>query len=394
MRMRITPLLLGLLLITTLLMMACAPVAPPAAEEPAAEQPVSEEPAVEEPKKLELVLYTSFVEERMQPLAELFQEWALEEHNADVDAQWVYASTSDNFSRVQAEKENPQADILTTTGDRAMIAKAEGLTEPYKLSNWDDIPDFAKDKDGHWWAPSILPYLILYNKNLVSAEDAPQTWVDVLDPKWKGQIIIRDPTQSGTGGTIALSFMAVLGLEQGKDFLLRLDNQVGGRYHESSTKTVLDVARDAYQGALWNEAFTLRVKYEEDFSNLAVVYPDSWMTAGLEARMIPKGAPHREAAELWMEFEATALAAKDMMKEYDRPVLGGQVPSAEVPEWLQERPTEELPIASVDWAKIAEVRQDWLNIWSNEIKGRGADYVAANPDIPEYKIVDDYLVSP
>ena len=328
----------------------------------------------------------------MQPLAELFQEWALENHNADVDVQWVYASTSDNFSRVQAERENPQADILTTTGDRAMIAKAEGLTQPYKVSNWDQIPDFAKDKDGHWWAPSILPYIILYNQNLVAEEDAPQTWVDILDPKWKGQIIIRDPTQSGTGGTIALSFMAVLGPEQGKDFLLRLDDQVGGRYHESSTQTVLDVARDAYQMAVWNEAFTLRVKYEEDFSNLAVVYPDSWMTAGLEARIIPNGAPHPEAAKLWMEFESTALAAEDMMKEYDRPVLGSQIPAAEVPEWLQERPSEELPIVNVDWSKIAEVRQDWLNVWSNEIKGRGADYVAANPEIPDYEIVDDYLV--
>jgi iron(III) transport system substrate-binding protein len=391
MRSRASWWLIGLLIVVTLVLGACTQVAPPAAPQPAAEEPAAEEPAAEEPRQLQLVVYTSFVEDRFRPKAELFQQWALETHNTDVDVQYVYASTSDNFSRVQAERENPQADILTTTGDNAMIAKAEGLTEPYMVPNWDQIPDFAKDAEGHWWAPTILPYIILYNQNLVSEDEAPQAWVDILDPKWKGQIIIRDPTQSGTGGTIVLSFMAVLGLEQGKDFLLRLDDQVEGRYHESSTATVLDIAREAYQLAVWNEAFTLQTKYQEDFPNLAVVYPD-WMTTGLEARLIPNGAPHREAAELWMEFEATPLSAEEMMEIYNRPVLGGEIPAADVPEWLQARPTADLPIVNVDWSKIAEVRQDWLNVWSNEIKGRGADYVAANPEIPDYQIVDDYLV--
>ncbi len=384
MRRRTAFLFLSLLMLVTILIGGCVQVASPAAPAPV------EEAAEAEPEKLELVIYTAFVEERMQPLVDLFKEWAMENHNVDVDVEWIYASTGDNFARFQAEKENPQADILTTTGDRAMAAKAMGLTEAYKVPNWDDIPEFAKDAEGHWWAPSLLPYLILYNTDLVSAEEAPQDWVDVLDPKWQGQLIIRDPTQSGTGGTIVLSFMAALGPEQGKDFLLRLDNQVEGRYHESSTKTVLDVARGAYQMALWNEAFTLRQKYDEGFSNLGIAYPESWMTMGLEARLIPKGAPHRKAAELWIEFEASSEAAIDMMKQYDRPTLTGQISADQVPDWLKERP--DLPALNIDWAKFSEVRKDWLNIWSNEIKGKGADYVAANPEIPEYQVVDDYLV--
>jgi len=31
-------------------------------------------------------------------------------------------------------------------------------------------------------------------------------------------------------------------------------------------------------------------------------------------------------------------------------------------------------------------------MWSSEIKGKGAEYVAAHPEVPEYVIVDDYLV--
>ena len=36
----------------------------------------------------------------------------------------------------------------------------------------------------------------MFNKNQVSASDAPKTWDDLLDPKWKGKIILTDPTSS------------------------------------------------------------------------------------------------------------------------------------------------------------------------------------------------------
>jgi iron(III) transport system substrate-binding protein len=42
----------------------------------------------------------------------------------------------------------------------------------------------------------LQPNVIMYNKNVVSASDAPKTWDDLLDPKWKGKIIMVDPTSS------------------------------------------------------------------------------------------------------------------------------------------------------------------------------------------------------
>ena len=44
----------------------------------------------------------------------------------------------------------------------------------------------------------MTPEVIAYNSNAVSAADAPKDWADVVDPKWKGKVLIRNPVESGT----------------------------------------------------------------------------------------------------------------------------------------------------------------------------------------------------
>jgi iron(III) transport system substrate-binding protein len=42
----------------------------------------------------------------------------------------------------------------------------------------------------------LQPSGIMYNRNAVSAADAPKTWQALLDPRWRGRIILTDPTSS------------------------------------------------------------------------------------------------------------------------------------------------------------------------------------------------------
>jgi len=42
----------------------------------------------------------------------------------------------------------------------------------------------------------LQPSGIMYNKSQVSDAEAPKTWQDLLDPKWRGRIILTDPTSS------------------------------------------------------------------------------------------------------------------------------------------------------------------------------------------------------
>ena len=55
------------------------------------------------------------------------------------------------------------------------------------------------DPEGYYTAGRLVGVGIAYNNATVTAEEAPKTWNDLLDEKWKGQIVMSDP------GTAVLS---------------------------------------------------------------------------------------------------------------------------------------------------------------------------------------------
>jgi iron(III) transport system substrate-binding protein len=55
---------------------------------------------------------------------------------------------------------------------------------------------------------------VLYNPRLVKAEEAPRTLTDLLHPKWKGKIVMPDPTRHST----TMTWLANLDKLLGKDW--------------------------------------------------------------------------------------------------------------------------------------------------------------------------------
>lgn len=64
------------------------------------------------------------------------------------------------------------------------------------LPNWDAYPENAKWNDRcadvKWSVSGVT-----YNTDLVSEADVPNTWQDLVDPKWTDQVILSDPTPGG-----------------------------------------------------------------------------------------------------------------------------------------------------------------------------------------------------
>src|SRR4051812_47000230 len=106
------------------------------------------------------------------------------------------------FQRIGQEyASNVQAVDVANSSDAAHLLawKKQGILMPYLP---EDVAKYYKpehrDADGTWAALRATLSPIAYNTKLVKAEDAPKSFKDLLDPKWKGKIVKAHPGYSGT----------------------------------------------------------------------------------------------------------------------------------------------------------------------------------------------------
>ena len=92
--------------------------------------------------------------------------------------------------------------------------KDQGLLAPYVPEDVAKFyPDEHKDGDGTYASFRVFLCVIAYNTNMVKKEEAPKSFADLLDPKWKGKIVKAHPGYSGTIMTATYQMSRDLGWE-------------------------------------------------------------------------------------------------------------------------------------------------------------------------------------
>jgi len=119
------------------------------------------------------------------------------------------------FQRIGQEyASNIHAVDVVNSSDAAhfIVWKRDGILAPYVP---EDVAKFYppehRDPDGLFASWRVWLSIIAYNTNLVKAEDAPKSFADLLDPKWKGKIVKGHPGYSGTIMTATYQLQRDLG---------------------------------------------------------------------------------------------------------------------------------------------------------------------------------------
>src|SRR5665647_1588490 len=119
------------------------------------------------------------------------------------------------FQRIGQEyASNIHAVDVANSSDAAhfIVWKKGGLLEAYVP---EDVAKFYpaehKDPDGNFASFRVWLCIIAYNTNLVKKEEAPKSYADLLDPKWKGKIVKAHPGYSGTIMTATYQMQRDLG---------------------------------------------------------------------------------------------------------------------------------------------------------------------------------------
>jgi iron(III) transport system substrate-binding protein len=119
------------------------------------------------------------------------------------------------FQRIGQEySSNIHAVDVVNSSDAAhfIVWKRDGILAPYVP---EDVAKFYPrehhDIDGQFASFRVWLSIIAYNTSLVKAEDAPKSFADLLDPKWKGKIVKAHPGYSGTIMTATYQMQRDLG---------------------------------------------------------------------------------------------------------------------------------------------------------------------------------------
>jgi iron(III) transport system substrate-binding protein len=140
----------------------------------------------------------------------------------------------------------------------------------------------------------VIPYGILVNTDMVKPADEPKAWNDLLNPRWKGKILSDDMRALG-GGAV---FFMVMMQKFGKEFHEKLAQQqphmnrdLRGNYPR--------VARGEYPVYA---PFTMPDVLElKGLPVKAIMPPEGLPYVRFDGAMF-KGAPHPNAARLFMDF--------------------------------------------------------------------------------------------
>ncbi len=168
----------------------------------------------------EVTIYVSTDRVFSEPILKAYEQKSGVKVNAIYDTEETKSTGLTN--RLLAEKTNPQADVFWSNEPvRTLVLKKRGVLAPYKSASGDGIPAVFKDPEGYWTGFSARSRVIVYNTKVVKPEEAPQSVLDLADPKWKGQVAIADP-RFGTTSFHVAALYAELGDERADEFFRKL----------------------------------------------------------------------------------------------------------------------------------------------------------------------------
>jgi len=143
-----------------------------------------------------------------------------------IPVKMVDMSTGPLLARVQAEKQNPQWDIVWFDGAEAMRNLAtQGMLAPYAPKvDWNAIGRKLQPSDHAYVASAAsLAGAIVVNKDKLPEADWPHGWGDLTNPKYRGKIGMNNPAVSGPTYPFVVGQMQWLGGEEaGKNWFMGL----------------------------------------------------------------------------------------------------------------------------------------------------------------------------
>ena len=280
---------LALLLAAVLALLSPAPAA---AQAPPAAAPAAVLEAAR--KEGKVVWYTSLALPSAEKVAKLF-EAAYPGIKVEVNRTGSQRILQRVMQELQANIKNVDV-IHTSDAGHFVLLKDKKLLARHVPSGVDVFPAGFKDKDGYYFGLRATVNVIAYNTQKVTAAEAPKTWKDLLDPKWKGKLVTAHPGYSGVISTHVLALVHLYGWEY---FQQLAKNSV--MLVQSAVDPSGVVASGERPVAVNGGDYTF-YQVKKKGNPVEMVYPKEGVPLVVSPTAIAAFAPHPNAAKLFTDF--------------------------------------------------------------------------------------------
>jgi iron(III) transport system substrate-binding protein len=281
----------------------------------------------------------------------------------------VQKATGEMLAQVKAERANAKGDVWWAgPADSYLQAAEEGLLETYRSPALAELHDWARHvSDVSQFRVSGVYGGILalgYNTELQQKKklSVPRCWKDLLDPAYKGEVMLANPNSSGTAYLMLASLVQVFGEDEAFRYMKALNANV-----TSYARSGIGPMTAVKQGEVYVGSTVLHGVINEIVAGYPVkpVLPCEGVGYEVGSMAIIKGARNLDNAKKFVDWALTAPAQKIGLdvKEYAIPTNRNVALPPMVPNLA------EVKVIRYDFAKYgsSETRKRLLERWEKEI---------------------------
>ncbi len=258
--------------------------------------------------------------------------------------------------------------VLDEKGDGYVTDVVWGGSEEY-LSIYEDQFDrftgsidlvskgIEADRDDFLLGYNLLPIVLIYNTKLVSEDQVPRSFTEVLDPRWRGKLAFADPKASGSA-FIALSFLLEMEGDGTRDWnrVARLLDNLDGKLLAKSAEVYEGVAAGDFALGISMEEAAISMMHRGEDVNF--IYFAEGTPVITDSIAIMKDARHRKEALAFVDF---VLSRKVQTYMVERFYLRSIRHDVDVPLGLV--PMDEINIFSASDLNTYDEKEVILNRW-------------------------------
>ena len=247
-------------------------------------------------KEGKLMWYTTLiVDQVVRPVKEAFEK---EYPFIQVE---FYRGNSENLVRrmlAEYQAKRYDVDLIDGTVSPVMVKRA-GFLQRFYSPYFADYPAELKDPEGFWGSTNVYFLTPGYNTRMVKLSELPKTYEDLLNPRWKGQMMWS--TSRGSGAPMFIgNVLTSMGQEAGKAYLQKLKGQNIAK-STASNRQILDLV------IAGEFPMALHIFNHHAYISKTAGAPVDWyaiepVTATIQTMALAKNSPHPHAAMLLLDF--------------------------------------------------------------------------------------------